>query len=184
MAVAGVPGKVRARAVHGSVGGPGKERLEPTRAVIPAPHTPRTPHTPCSIQLIQLHDTRTPLSLPYCVLLLPPAILPVSFLHGGTYLRCDWPHKPGSVGCVPKGVYTMLGIRPSALLGLKVNSSCCPLRPHTTPFTEEKSIPGVIYGAKGSVHNAEDVFGAVEQHPPHRRTVVPKPPIRSYLEYR
>ena len=28
----------------------------------------------------------------------------------------------------------------------KANSSCCPLRPHTTPFSEEKPIPGVIYG--------------------------------------
>ena len=28
----------------------------------------------------------------------------------------------------------------------KENSSCGPLRPHTTPFLEEKSIPGVIYG--------------------------------------
>ena len=28
----------------------------------------------------------------------------------------------------------------------KANSSCCPLRPHTTPFPEEKSILGVIYG--------------------------------------
>ena len=28
----------------------------------------------------------------------------------------------------------------------KVNSSCCTLRPRTTPFPEENSIPGVIYG--------------------------------------
>ena len=29
---------------------------------------------------------------------------------------------------------------------LKVNSSCCPLRSRTTPFPEDKSILGVIYG--------------------------------------
>ena len=28
----------------------------------------------------------------------------------------------------------------------KANPSCCPLRPRTTPFPEEKSILGVIYG--------------------------------------
>ena len=28
----------------------------------------------------------------------------------------------------------------------KVNSSCCPLRPRTTPFPEENSILGVLYG--------------------------------------
>ena len=28
----------------------------------------------------------------------------------------------------------------------KVNVSCCPLRPRTTPFPEENSILGVIYG--------------------------------------
>ena len=29
---------------------------------------------------------------------------------------------------------------------LKANFSCCPLCPHTTPFPEESSIIGVIYG--------------------------------------
>ena len=28
----------------------------------------------------------------------------------------------------------------------KVHSSCCPLRPHTTPFPERKSTLGVLYG--------------------------------------
>ena len=32
------------------------------------------------------------------------------------------------------------------LAGLKENSCCCPLHPHTTPFQEEKYILGVIYG--------------------------------------
>ena len=39
------------------------------------------------------------------------------------------------------------GACPTALHSrLKANSSCCPLRPRTTPFPEEKSILGVIYG--------------------------------------
>ena len=28
----------------------------------------------------------------------------------------------------------------------RANSSCCPLRPRTTPFPEEESILGVVYG--------------------------------------
>ena len=34
----------------------------------------------------------------------------------------------------------------SANTSRKVNASCCPLQPHTTPFPEDTSILGVIYG--------------------------------------
>ena len=44
---------------------------------------------------------------------------------------------------------------------LKANPSCCPLRPRTTPFPEEKSILGVTYGVLlWAVMNAATPLGA------------------------